>query len=446
MAEAWFRNPTFYIRELAEVGSRSANVVWDRGIIVKQRIDPKAYVDARFNPAIDYRILLIGPQGAAEIRRDSSFAAPTAVYPVFEYGRHRFDDLETMLARPLGEDSGWWKPDRDVPDEIPVPGQEHRVVVIRAPKANTGEGRLFLSDLARLQDMYEEAIIHLHGAFSWRVAFGTGLAAADIECRTTAAKGKIVLPNGREVYPDEFDTWDMWIKVLSIRPKDIREPRDRCLFNIRSALWAADNFERDVYFKRTRSKEFVIPDPGVIETHRKVIRLGDTRDGDKVLCDLCSLAPTCKLYRDGGVCAIPGTDVSRLIGMFKSRDAGQIVDGLGVLMATNVERLEAGLEAERDDGELDPKVSRILEALFDQGQKLAKLLNPLLGVKISANLTPSVEGVAAGNYSALVAGVIAELEAQGIPRAQITSEMITKLLERTQQRQAAIEASSTPAA
>jgi hypothetical protein len=446
MGEAWFRNPTFYIRELVEVGARGSRIVWDRGVLMKQRIDPQKYVNGYGGPTFDYRILLVGPQGSAEIRRESSMQAPTAVYPTFEYGRQKFDQLEQMLAQPAGEDPSWWKIEKDEPDARPVAGQEHRVVIIRSPHAGMAEGRGFLNDLSLLQQEYPEAIVHLHGTSSWRVAFGTGLAAADVECRLVAAKGRVTLPNGREVYTEDFEKWDLWMRAIGYRPADVKQPRDRCIFNIKSALWASDNFERDVYFKTRRGQRMdLFPDQKITETRRKSHPDGPTVSGDKVLCDACSLAPICKLYRDGGVCAIPGTDVSQLIGIFKSRDASRIVDGLGVLMAANVERLEVGLEQETSDGELDPQVSRIIEATFDHGVKLAKLLNPMLGVKISANLAGSVANVTGGSMAGLASGVVAELEAAGIPREQITSEMVTALLERTAARQAAIEAHTSPA-
>lgn len=448
MPEAWFRNPTFYVRELAEVGPRASWIVWDRGVVHRNRLDPKRYITDRFGPTVEPRILMVGPQGTAELRRDSDLDAPTAVYPTWEYGRQGWEELEEMCARWAGEEGCFWAPPRGTPDELPVPGQEHRVVVIRSPKASTGIGRQFLLDLARLQAEYPECIIHLHGANAWRVAFGTGLASADVEARTLAAKHKVMLPNGREMELHEAPEWTMWINLLGFRADDLGVPRNRCLYNIHSALWAADNFERDLYFKHRRIYGGLSDWPTLEphETRRKVFVLGDTVDGDKVLCDVCSVAPTCKLYRDGGVCGIPDTDVSTLATAFKSRDATRIIDGLGSLMAVNVSRLETGLRQEDDSEEgLSPVVSKIIDSLFDQGQKLAKLLNPMLGVKVNANLQGSIDGVSTGSVSALTAGIIAELEAMGTPREEITTELVMAVLARTAEKQEAIEASSSAA-
>lgn len=446
MTEAWFRNPTYYLRELIEVGPRAMNMIWDRGVIHKNRIDPQKYVELNVPTFMDYRIILVGPQGAAELGRDSSFAAPKAVYPVFEYGRQKWHELEEMMAIPITDRLATFRPDKNVPDEWPVPGQEHRVVVVRPPNGNTSEGRSFLVDLHNLQAEYPEAILHVHGYTRLRLGFGAGLGAADYEARTVAAKGRVLLPNGREIETANLAEWQMWINMLGSSVGQLDQPRERCIFNIKSVLWASENFERDVYFRtrrvhhRNRDESDMFP--SLYPQTVKPTTIAGALDGDEVLCDSCSLAPRCKLFRDGGICAVPSTDISKLASMFKSRDANVVVAALGDLMAVGVERLEEGRAEEEGSGELDPEVTKITNGLFDQGLKLAKVLNPMLGVKVTATLSGAVEGITQGNAGALMAGVIAELEATGMPREDITPELVMAVLQRTAR--PAIEASSAP--
>lgn len=450
--EAWFRNPTYYIKELAEVGPKAARVIWDRGVLVKNRLDPRAQAEGSFGPTIDYRILLCGPQGTAEVRRESSVKQPSAVYPTFEYGRHKFDDLEGMLALPAGENVGaytgdpYFFPD---PDEQPVEGQEHRVVLIRTPPLNTGEGKMFLKGVVDLQQDYPDAIVHLHGIYSMRAMFGLGLGASDFEARTDAAKRRIILPNGRPIYVDEFAEWSEWIALLGFRPEDLDQPRQRCLFNIKAALWAAENFEQDTFWTARRSNarrtqvratEDVIPAPP--EANKQKLPKGLIFD--KNICDVCSLAPRCKIYREGGVCTIPGTNTAKLAAMFKSRDADQIIDALGSLMAVNVDRLEQGLDQEVAEDDLDPQITRIIRDLFNQGVDLAKLVNPLVGMKVGVSITASSSKVISGNEKALAAGLIAELESMGYTKDQMTPELINTVLDGYNKRQA-IAVTSTQA-
>lgn len=434
--ELWLRNPHDYVRECVE-----ANENWlafDRGIIAKKAINPDVWADTYFGAGSNYRLLLIGGQGTMEIRSGHSMLNPFAVYPTWEYGEN-FSLLEDLLENPVGQNEELCN-DKTIPlDERPIFGQEHRVVIIGWPAANLGPGRAFLRNLREIQEEYPEAIVHLHGAYSYRVAFGGGFAAADIEVRTTAAKGKVITPGGKEVLYERMSSDPASVAKVGMSPKDLEVPRNRCIYNIKTARWAADYFE-ELFRPKTRGTstrlDLATPDRDYKPEEKKSpMKLGRGEEGDKFLCDTCSLALRCDYYRSGSVCSVPNAEPTPLSKYFGTRDAGQIIDGLQIVLQAGVRRFERGLRAEISDGETNPNVTRLQTSVFDQGVKLAKLLDPSLrggGVQVNVGGGSAVQVNQGGdnNPRGAIAAAIRELEARGIPRESITQEMILGIFER----------------
>ena len=436
MTEVWFRNPHDYIKELVEVGV--GMIAWDRGLLVKRKIDPVKHASLYYGNAIQFRALLVGEQGTAEYRNGDPLEKPSAVYPTWCYGEE-LSLLEEILESPPGEDLVACN-DHTVPvDQRPVWGQEHRVVITDIPKLTTGPGRKFLSVLRVLQEDYPRAIIHLHGLYGFRSAFSMGFGAADIEPRTAAQKGKLHFPSGKELPWERAIPHPEWVTLMGFNPVDMKIPRNRCMYNIKAALWAGENYDK-IYNFRTR------PLPGDVidfhssdEAHRPLTNNRalmhnklPVKDGDKVVCNSCSLALECKYYRDGAVCSLPGEETNDLARMFNTRDSDQIIDGLGTLVAANTRRLERGMKEEAVFGDVDPNVTKLLGAVFDQGIKLAKLVDPALrgGARVQVNVgAGGTASVAMANPKQLIATVFRQLEEQGIPRDQITAEMVKGTLE-----------------
>lgn len=427
--EVWFRNPDLYIREIVEVGVE--RIAIDRGYAVKRRIDPVRFATLYYPKTTDFRILMVGDQGTAEYRRGDALDKPTGVYPTWDYTAEDLTVLEELMAKPVGHDPAICADDSVPPDERPVLGQEHRVVVIRLPIASSGPGRRVLHQLSDLQRDYPDCILHIHGLYGFRPAFSNGFGAVDIEARTTAAKGKVILPNGKELRHEMTAKVPDWVTLLGMSPVDLEQPRNRCMYIIRSALWAGENFTKDLKF---RVKGGVTVDPDAATPTAATVahyRSGTSvvKPGDKFACDSCSLADTCKYYREGSVCTVPDAESSELVRMFRTRDAERIIDGLNSVLAKQAERLERGVEEEEEFNELSPEVTKIINSLMTHGVKLAKLINPALngGPKVGVFVAG---GHAAGstNPKAAIAGVVAELEAQGIPRERITEEMIIRVL------------------
>lgn len=429
MSEVWFRNPLAYIRECAEL--LVPNIIWDRGLLIKNRIDAQRHLELHYPSILPYRLMLCGDQGTAELRRGFTFANPFAVYPTWEYGAQTMSELEELLGNPVGMREALCKDKRLPPDERPVLGQEHRVVVIRAPDAGSALGRGFLRTLVALQQDYPEAIIHYHGTNSFRVAFGIGLAAADIEPRERAAKGEIWLGSGRHVNYELGIRFAQWVRLNGYTQGDLAVPRNRCMFNMKSAMWAAEHYTEVVKIKSTGTAH-IDHDASTAKlmspATTKRIYSGKAAAGDKVVCDSCSLATSCKYYRDGGVCVIPDTDSAKLAKLFRTRDSDLIIEAYGRVLEMQAERAIDGRAEEVFMGELNPEVTRILSALATGSERLAKLINPVLASAGSTRVGVFINQAASPTANAMAASVVAELEAQGIARSDITDDMLQSYL------------------
>lgn len=432
--EVWFRNPDNYIRELVEVGQYW--ITWDRGLLFKKRLDPKKHADLYFGKTFDYRILVVGDQGTAEIRQNSTMENPTAVYPTFMYGEAQAL-LEEMVEFPAGEDADCCTDLSVEPDLRPVWGQEHRVVITDLPNLNTGPGRKFIRYLKELQEEYPKCIIHLHGTYSHRMAFGTGLGAADVAPRDAAQKGKVVFPSGKEEKYERAQANPQWVTVLGFTPKDLEVPRNRCMYNIKSAVWAGKHYNQLYNFKVRKPAGFVADStssdndfkPEVTNSHRSTPV--KAKSGDKMLCNTCSLQTTCKYFREGSVCTLPDAEPKALAAFFNTRNADLIIDGLGTLMAAGTRRLERGMQEEEAFGETNPEVTKMMGQIFGQGVQLAKLLDPSLsgGPKVQIAIgNVGASAVATADPKQLVSAAFRELESRGIRREDITPDMIQGLL------------------
>ena len=434
MTEVWFRNPHNYIRELAEVGH--GFIAWDRGLLVKRRIDPYKHAEAYFAPREDWRILLVGEQGSAELRKGHSLDSPVGVYPTWDASVEDLSLLEEMMQFPLGDDADACNDPTLEPDVRPVAGQEHRVIITNLPDMKTGPGRALGMKLKELQEDYPECIMHIHGIYSWRVAFGMGFAATDVDPRTNAGKGKVTLPTGKEMIAERTTTCPQWVNLLGMKPIDLtREPRNRCIYNIKSALWAGEHFRENIAFK---SAGTAVPDttsksalPVTTSTgHHMANPSQKEQRGDKIQCDTCSLQTSCKFYRQGSVCSVPGSEPAELAKFFNTRDSGTILQGMGTLLALQTRRLEKGVAEEEVYGELDPEVTKIANQIFNNAAKLAKLVDPALNSpQVQVNVQQGgAAAVQAATPNQIMSQIMREFERRGIPASDVTPDMVKGLL------------------
>jgi len=439
--EVWFRNPHLYVRECEELGVQ--DIAWDRGFLMKFNIDPSRFMTLYYGRGKPWRNLLIGEQGATEYTYLSP-QMPTAVYPVWTYGDN-LSFLEDALANPVGDDPALCADPDTAIGLRPVLGQEHRVVVTGLPSVNNGPVKKFLRVLAQLQQDHPEAIIHVHAMYSFQFMFGLGFGAVDVDPRTDAKKGKIILPMGKAMKYEQATQYPQWVSLLGFRLHDLKIPRKRCMYNMKSALWAGAHYQEQIKFV-SRGYVPVDPDAALVpppSNNRIMVRNVKPQPGDKFACDLCSLQTTCKYFRTGAVCVVPDSEPKELAQYFHTRDSDTIIEGLGTLLAAETRRLKRGMEMEEIEGKLDPEVTKIIVKLFDQGVKLAKLVDPSLRANPTVNfkLTQNNATIQAATPQQLMAAVVAELEARGVPRAAITPDMVQRILEQPDDvRQRAIEA------
>lgn len=142
---------------------------------------------------------------------------------------------------------------------------------------------------------------------------------------------------------------------------------------------------------------------------------------------------------------MPDSEPAELASYFQSRDSDTIISGLNTLLATQTRRLNKGLEMEEENGKLDPEVTKIVNSLFDRGRKLALLVDPTLAAAQKPNVNISLNQqnntINASSPQELMAAIVQQLEAKGVPRNQITPDMVKNLLGMGEQdRQQAIEA------
>jgi len=215
-------------------------------------------------------------------------------------------------------------------------------------------------------------------------------------------------------------------------------------------VWASSNYNRLTKFKRFGPKateaDYMTPDNGFLpsETHSAMVGKPVAQEGDKFLCDTCSLAIYCKYYRVGSVCAVPGSEPMNLHRYFGTRDSESIITGLGKLLTIQAGRVEEAVVAEMSDPEKkrDRDLTKEMNALFANGVKLAKLVNPALSnpkVQVQVGVVGGTAIIGQGegdNYKQIMSDVVAELEASGWDRKDITRDVVIEYMKRSQERKA----------
>lgn len=444
--EVWLRNPNNYIKEAMEVGH--TDFAWDFGVLKKRRIDPFLFGNLYLG-STPWRCIVFHSVGSSLHDNDHDMDNPVAVWPTWDYGES-WDRLMELILNPVGEDYDACH-DINVPTQFrPVYGQEHRVMITKLPSVSTGAGRRMHRMISDLQLEHPEVKLHLHGSYSYRVMFGMDFESVDIDPRTIAAKDNVMLPNGKKVSQPGTTEQPHWVQLLGMTPVSLKIPRNRCIFNIKSALWAAEHYQEAVRFKH-KGFQAIDPDDPFSRSptsHTVMVRSKKPSPGDKWLCNTCNLQTVCKFYREGAVCIVPESEPVRLAQFFKTRDSETIIEGLGTLLATQSNRLEKAVEMEEEQGSLNPETRKIINDLFDRGVKLAKLVDPVLAAAGAAKVTTNnLTQINAANPQELMAAVMDEFVKKGIPRSQVTPEMVMAILETPEEsRQKAIDAAAEEAA
>lgn len=431
--EVFWRNTGLYIREVVECGEQ--NVIFDKGYLIKKRIDANKFMDLNYMGR-PFKLRIVESYGVTEFNSESNDLK--AVYPAWEYG----DDpsvLEEFLLNPPGKDMAACN-NKTIPrGERPVFGQDNIVYITEPPDMGSKLGKKFLSDMRDLQSDYPQSTLVIHGTYSVYAQLGMGFKSIDFEVRGSSALGKLHLPTGRvvNVKSESLVPYVKWLTMLGYVPKDMTDARKRCLYNIKALNWASENYNsiKSIAFRNTSEvdttisdEEYEAPIAGKFITKSNLVM----EPGDKYVCNSCSLMYACKLYREGAVCSLPRSEPGQLAKYFGTRNANDIIDGLGALVQINAGRAAAGVESEEDFG-LDPTVTKIIDDTFRQGTKLAQLIDPSLrNPKLQINVgSGGKAAIVTQDMSTIVAGAMRELEQAGFKREDITPDMISGVLDKS---------------
>jgi hypothetical protein len=416
-AEVWFRNFRRNIGVFVEEGVR--NYVWHRGTTIKNSINPVAFHQYHSPPGLPWRAMVVGVQGAIEYNESSTGPKDAkACYPVWHLG-DPIEDLEMFAEQNVAEIDSELNDESIDPFFRPRPGQEHRIVIINVPDQYSVLGRRVLSLISEVQKMNPQAILHLFEAGTYKSPLASGLGSFDFDVCIRARMGEVVLPMGKRCHAKDFSAHKIWFDSLGVPLSSAKaELDDRIRFGIRSAHWAAKNWDSD---------GLINIKSGLTDSKRKFKRPVKAKVGDKIACDYCSLFDSCKMARDGGVCTLPEAETVDLANYFKTRDADKIIDGLGAVLSAQAQRAEAAIGWEQETEKLDPELTKVLKAMAEGGEKLAKLIDPSLSspkIALQINQGSGSTAVVAPNMKVLMANAVKELENRGIPRSDITPDMV----------------------
>ena len=448
--EVWFRNPAGYVRELAEVGAH--NITFDGAYIAKRRIDPVAFCLTYFGLNALWQAAVIYPDRTVLYDQDH-LRSPAAVFPTWSARHQPISDLIALMKRPWA-DREW--PETNAVDQRSVPDQKHWIFITDLPNMNHSVNRDFMADLSEFQREHDEVTFFIHGLYSFGVTFGNRFKAMDFDARYTAANGRITLPAGQLVEPSRLRGNTYWVQMMGFDLHDMIVPRNRCMYNIKSALFAGTYYNTLFRFaigKRQRNvpidsqlAEIYIKENSLIFTKRLV-----ARPGDRVVCDDCSLWLSCKYYREGAVCAVPESEMSKVGDLFGTRSAENIKKALTRLVQANVDRIERGMRAEatpypeghEDAGvekPVDPALNKLMGDTFAMGHKLLMIEDPTQrpgkpAVNVNVNGGNQAVAITSGDDQVLVSQVYTMLESRGYQRDQITEEMVRDALQELMQDQ-----------
>lgn len=455
MTDLWFRNADRAMAICAAEGV--SRLTWTRQHIARIRMDGILYVRQFYmHTAVRPKIMIIGIQGSSEYDMFSRITEPKAVYPTWAGEVDSWEDLERLIDEPWGEDKKRCEDLSITPALRPVYGQKHRIVIHKNPSPSSGVGKRYFNDLAQVQADYPDVELFINGSASYATLFGLKFKAVDFGLSDLGDKNTIIkLPNGMQVALDReakssrgsspiqtIMIHEDWIKLLGLTPREILvDQSKRQAFRIRSARWAAKYWANNLrFFKEHHNlapdetessfEDYVPP-----ETNRIILRPKQfsLKEADKILCNRCRIQVGCRFYRTDSICGLAESPMADLEKYFDSRNAGRIVDGLGQIVRLQARRAETLLEQESQGNEVNPEVDKALNAVFANGVKLAKLVDPSLagpGTKVQVNVGSggNASVVSNANPKQMMANIVEALEMQGIPREKITPEMIAGVL------------------
>lgn len=451
--EVWYRDPFSWIRDAEAEGID--RYLLSKSELAHRKMDPIAYMRQQFaHSTIRPEFMVSGREGAALYDIFSHVDQPKAFWPRWDMTLDPLDDLVGLLGSPVGLDQDICTDELTPTSLRPVFGQEHRVIIGNVPNQLLNVNKAFMRNVVSVCQEFPDAKIHINGSSTFSVVFGLGFASCDLQPRQMAMT-QLRAPNGiamNQNHPEEYARFTPWINLLGMTLADLKELRARIVYQIRAIEWAKKYYTSDLRVKskyKPNLAEASVSEAAFryqparrvqfnnkLTVAKKSVGLKSApgyEDTDYVLCNGCIFRTSCKLARDGFVCTAGGSKVEDLAKHFGTRSADRIIDGLGKLLELQATRVEVAAAEEQAEGETNPEVTRQINSLFANGVKLAKLIDPSLNGKgVEVNIGVGTGGnatvVASSDPRQMVAGAIRALEDAGVPRADITSDMITGLL------------------
>jgi hypothetical protein len=426
--------------------------VFDRALLNRYSVSPHAFMRKSFLGVTAVpEFVVVGDQGAQHYNLFGEHDKPLAVWPSWNASTEDIEVLEYLAWNPPGEDAAACRDEAVTPALRPVFGQENRIFITGLKVDKDPVARRQAIELLQLCHL-AGAKVHLHGQATFSLMFGMPWDSVDW-MPDNASKWGLTLPNGVHLSPSDKKNWTNfsdWIEVVGMTMADVDDKYDRTRFHIRALRWAAENYTDETRIKRRFTP--TVDDARNLERHKwknrvktqsnnwrrtstlvtRILPMFDSGDGDKAICNSCVLRVSCPLARVDMVCALEGTEMGELAKSFGTRNADSIIDGLNKLLAMQADRLEAAVERERQEDEQDPEVRKSMDSVFKNAAALAKLIDPkLVGKGTTVNnqsLTINGATLPSDDPRQQVAAIVKALNEAGIPREEITGEMIKTML------------------
>lgn len=492
-ADAWSDDPTDFTgstRVVAEAWPDVPTELWSRGSVHmesvlteypyprhvftfsdvrRRRIVPHLLLDKMLPTAYDYEWMIIG-RSYAEMFVRSKWATPGYVphrVPVWAYG-----DDPRLLVRfcKVAKDRGW-----------------DRIVIAWVPRRDRNECQRVVEWAHRVAGAFPEVKLHYAFGNAFSQMFGTNFYSVDYAPSYVARYPSVTLPNGRICAVGQADKNLKWLHVLGFSAADLMSTDKRILFNFMSAQWAAEHWKSTEPLASTRGRDRLDP-LGLLPlpprekatrpqmmSRRKLLtarmnpadfdadsfpQFGPEADepyayaepiknaplvpvkprhpdnGDRVACNSCSLAPTCRVYREGSLCTVENSETAALVKMFGTRDAATVKDALRAVVGAQADRYERSRDAFREDESdiYDLKKSAHLTAMENSLLRNIEVLVKILDPDYRPNsLIPAINSPVTNIYNpqVLVANIVKELEARGVDRSQIDPAALLGALAQT---------------
>ncbi|QDF18224.1 hypothetical protein SEA_DAKITI_9 [Gordonia phage Dakiti] len=435
--DLWWQNPFKYYEHLKDSGE--TQVLFDHSLLTKYKVNPREFMLQHFR-GMSWKCYVMNEDCTILIDHTCGPEETKGSWAVWDYQKHDLEELKDLVEmpwkdRPIDPLADWY--------EVPHPAQKHRVFIKNIVAGTRDElWKKRRQRLTKIQRLYPECELFIKPKhFIMGLAFGAGFTASSLDPYEMRwlERGKIVLPTGRKVHLEDVYSHADAIEHFGFDPEEVRYDQDvgllYCIASIRYAAHHWDDPTGPFYSKKSHLlslPDFNNPDMyAQMPSYDRVVRpLDKIKPTDQVLCDSCSLWRLCPAYRTEEVCGLPSSETRRLADMALSRNADDVVEMLASVVSKQAERVERKIDDEKFlESGYDKDVDKMLNNLFKNGATLAKLRNPALGrplVQINANVDPKTQAIQQADPRALAMGVIQELEDSGVPREDITEEMIEK--------------------